>query len=137
MARLAPVMSGIVRFGGSLALILGAMIWIGSSAVMPWSGATASLINFHMLLGILAVLALWLLAAAYAPSGGNTMPLVIAAAVVGLAQAVLGASQPSLDSLGYFWAIQIVHLLLGLGVIGVGEMITMRMKKARVAVAAK
>ncbi|HEU0025844.1 MAG TPA: hypothetical protein VFQ25_01905 [Ktedonobacterales bacterium] len=136
MARIAPAMSGIVRYGGSLALILGVMIWIGSSTMTPWSGASASLINFHMLLGILAVLALWLLAAGYAMTGGNTMPLVISAVVVGLAQAVLGMTQQGLLSDAH-WVIQVLHLLLGLGVIGVGEMMTMRMKKARVAVAAK
>ncbi len=128
MARVAPVMSGIVRYGGLLVLVLGLVIW---------TGTVDFLIPFHMLLGILVVLALWLLAAAYAPAGRAALPLVIAAVVVGLAQAVLGGSQPSLDKLGFFWVIQIVHLLLGLGVIGVGEMITMRMKKARAAVAAK
>lgn len=127
MARIAPVMSGIVRYGGLLTLVLGMVLW---------TGTVDALTPFHMLLGILVVVALWLLAAAFAMTGANSMPLVIAAVVVGLAQALLGMTQEGLLPSAH-WVIQVVHLLLGLGVIGVGEMISMRMKRARVAVAAK
>lgn len=128
MVRIAPVFSGIVRYGGSLALLLGLMIWIGSSVVTPWTRANASLTNFHMLLGILAVLALWLLAAAYAMTGRASMGIVIGAVVVGLLQAILGVTQESLLVNSAHWIIQVLHLLLGIGVIGSGERITMMMK---------
>jgi hypothetical protein len=129
MVRIAPVFSGIVRYGGSLALLLGLMIWIDSSVVTPWAGASASLTNFHMLLGILAVLALWLLAAAYAMTGRASMGIVIGAVVVGLLQAILGVTQEGLLVNSAHWIIEVLHLLLGIGVIGSGERITMMMKK--------
>lgn len=127
MARIAPVMSGIVRYGGLLTLILG---------ILLWTGTMDSLKNIHMLFGILVVLALWLLAVAFTQSTKGGMSLVIAAVVVGLAQALLGMTQEGLLPDAH-WVIQVLHLLLGIGVIGVGEMMTMRMKRARVAVAAK
>lgn len=129
MVRIAPVFSGIVRYGGSLALLLGLMIWIGTSALTPWTAATASLTNFHMLLGILAVLALWLLAIAYAMTGRANMTIVIVAITVGLLQAILGVTQESLLVNSAHWVIQTLHLLLGISVIGSGERITMLMKK--------
>lgn len=130
MVRIAPVFSGIVRYGGSLALLLGILIWIGTSTLTPWTSATASLTNFHMLLGILAVLALWLLAIAYAMTGRANMTIVIVAIAVGLAQALLGVTQASLlPNTSYHWLIQVLHLLLGISVIGSGERITMLMKK--------
>ena len=53
MARIAPVMSGIVRYGGLLTLVLGMLLW---------TGTMDGLNRIHMLFGILVVLALWLLA---------------------------------------------------------------------------
>lgn len=127
MARIAPVMSGIVRYGGLLTLVLGMVLW---------TGTVDALTPFHMLLGILVVLALWVLAVVYAQADRAGMPMALVAFAIGLAQALLGMTQEGLLP-GAHWVIQIIHLLLGLGVIGVGEMMTMRMKKARAAVAAK
>lgn len=126
MARIAPVMSGIVRYGGLLTLVLGALLW---------AGTMDGLKNIHMLFGILVVLALWLLAAAFTQATKGGMPLVASAFALGLAQAILGMTQEQILPTTGHWVIQIVHLLLGIGVIGVGEMMTMRMKKARAAAA--
>jgi hypothetical protein len=127
MARIAPVMSGIVRYGGLLVLVLGMVIW---------TGTMDALVPFHMLLGILVVLALWLLALAYLASGKASIGLAAGAFAVGLAQAALGLTQEGLLPSAH-WVVQIAHLLLGLLLIGMGEMMTMRMKKARAAVAAR
>ena len=128
MAHIAPVMSGIVRYGGLLTLVLGMLLW---------TGTMDGLKNIHMLFGILVVLALWLLAIAFMRATKGGVALVAAAFALGVAQALLGMTQEQILPTTGHWVIQIVHLLLGIGVIGLGEMMTMRMKKARVAVAAK
>ncbi len=124
MARITPVMSGIVRYGGLLTLVLGMLLW---------TGTMDGLKNIHMLFGILVVLALWLLAVAFMQATKGGMPLVATAFALGLAQALLGMTQEGLLPNAH-WVIQIVHLLLGVGVIGLGEMMTMRMKRAGAAV---
>ncbi len=128
MARVAPVLSGIVRYGGLILLALGLVIWVAS---------VSGLVALHMLIGILVVLALWLLALVYILAGSASLPLALGAFVVGLAQGVLGLTQERILPTTGHWVIQVAHLLLGLLLIGMGEMMTMRMKKARVAVAAK
>lgn len=127
MAKIAPVFSGIVRYGGVLVLILGIFLWTGNfDAIKP----------FHMLLGIIVVLSLWALAAAYAMTGKANMGLIIAAVLIGLFQAIFGAEQESILASGPHWIIQIIHLIFGLGVIGLGERITAANKKiARTAAA--
>lgn len=122
MARIAPIFSGIVRYGGTLTLILGLFLWTGNFD---------SLKSYHMLLGIIVVVALWLLAAAYAMSGKANIGVIIAAIILGLAQALLGMTQESMLPTTGHWVIQVLHLLLGIGIIGTGESISMAMKKAR------
>lgn len=128
MARIAPIFSGVVRYGGALSLILGLFLWTGNFD---------SLKSYHMLLGIIVVVALWLLAAAGAMRGKASAGVGIAAIVLGLAQALLGLTQESILPATGHWVIQAVHLLLGLGVIGLGEMITGRMRKASAQVATR
>jgi hypothetical protein len=120
MASFAPVFSGIVRYGGVLVLILGIFLWTGNfDSIKP----------YHMLLGIIVVLALWVLAAIYALTGKANIGVVVAAVVLGLAQALLGVTQESILPDGGHWIIQVLHLLLGLGVIGIGERITVANRK--------
>lgn len=114
-----------MRYGGVLTLVLGIFLWTGNFDALK---------SYHMLLGIIVVLALWLLAGVYAASGKANIGMVSAAIVLGLAQALLGMSQESILPATGHWIIQVVHLLLGLGVIGIGESISMAMKKARPAV---
>lgn len=125
MKGLAPVFHGIVRYGGVITLLLGIFLWTGN-----FDGLTM----YHMLLGILVVLALWLLAIAYAMTGKANIGMVIGAIVLGLAQAALGGTQSAIMPTTGHWVIQVIHLLLGLGVIGIGEGIMSRMKKVSAAV---
>ena len=128
MARVAPVLSGIVRYGGLILLVLGMVMWTGTVDI---------LVPIHMLIGILVVLALWALAGVFLMSEKGGLPLALGAFAVGLAQALLGMTQAQILPTTGHWVIQVAHLLLGVILIGLGEMMTMRMKKARVAVAAK
>lgn len=107
-----------------LALIVGILLWanvLGGGVIM-----------IHMLLGLLAMIALWLLAFGIgtAPKGRN-IGLAIGAFVIGLLLPIVGLGQMNFLSLGSSHVvIQIIHLLLGLGAIGIGEMIAARYKRA-------
>src|SRR5689334_9673387 len=93
----------LVRITGVLLLILGLLFWTGDAL---------GLIPIHMLLGVLLVLALWLLAAT-ASLLGIPLGLAIATALVGLLVAALGFTQDSLFPGAAHWVIQVLHLVLG------------------------
>ena len=103
----------LVRACGVLVLVLGLLFWLGD--------APRSLVPIHMLLGIVLVLALWWLAYMAARAGVGK-GLVAAAVVIGLLTAYLGAAQGSLvPDPSVHWIIQVLHLLLGMAAIGLGE----------------
>lgn len=105
----------LVRACGVIVLVLGLLFWLGD--------APRSLVPIHMLLGIILVLALWWLAYLGARAGVSK-GLVITAVVIGLLTAYIGASQDSLvPDPSMHWIIQVVHLVLGMAAIGVGEAI--------------
>lgn len=107
-----------------LALILGILLW---ADLVP-----GGIVMVHMLLGLLAMISLWLLAFGIgtAPKGRN-MGLAIGAFVLGLLLPIVGLGQLNWLQLGSAHiVIQIIHLLLGLGAIGIGEAIAARYKRA-------
>ena len=112
----------LVRSTGVLLLILGLLIWSGD--------APASLIPVHMLLGLLLVLSLWLLAAV-ASQAGIPAGMAAGVAVSGLIVLILGLVQDSLMPGAAHWAIQVLHLLVGLIAIGSAEMIGGRLRRRR------
>jgi hypothetical protein len=119
------ISSLVVRFGGSLALLLGLLFWINIG-----NGLT----QLHMTLGILVVLALWILATIYARTPNANLGLAIGASVVGLLLLVVGLTQRSLLLNGAHWIIQVIHFLLGVTVIGMGETLTGAIRRAPAAV---
>ena len=88
--------------------------------VLFWTGRALALINVHMLAGVLLVVALWLLAA-LAVRVRLSAGLAALAVVWGLAVLVLGMTQTSLLPGDAHWVIQVVHLLIGLGAVGLAE----------------
>jgi hypothetical protein len=115
------ICSLVVRIGGSLALLLGLLFWIGIGT---------NLTQVHMTLGILVVLALWTLATIYARTPNANLGLAIGASVVGLLLLVVGVTQQSLLLNDFHWIIQAIHFLLGLTVIGMGESLAGAMRRA-------
>ncbi len=113
----------VVRVAGVLALLLGLLFWTGDA--LP-------LIPIHMLLGTLTVLGLWLLAAT-ASQLGAPMGMVIGAGILGLLVLGLGFSQQSLMPGSGHWVVQVVHLLLGMAAVGLGEMIGGRVRRNQMA----
>jgi hypothetical protein len=111
-----------VRVVGVAQLVLGLAFWTGNAL---------GLVDLHQLLGILLVLALWALAA-LAHRAGMPAGLVAGAAVYGLIVLVVGLTQRELLPGSAHWVIQVVHLLLGLGLLGLAENLAIR-AKARLA----
>ena len=96
-----------------------------------WTGNLLGLVDLHQLLGILLVLALWT-QAAMAHRAGVPVGLVAAAAVWGLVVVIVGLTQRELLAGSAHWVIEVVHLLLGIGLIGLAENLAAR-AKARLA----
>ena len=111
----------VLSFAGLLALILGLLFWTNS---------TLNLIQMHMLLGLLAVGALWVIGIGQALSNGGSWGVAASALVVGAAMIVLGWTQSSLMVGELHWIIQVLHLVLGLLVIGMGHMGAARYRKS-------
>src|SRR4029077_7425301 len=85
-----------------------------------WTGHALNLIPAHMLLGIAIVVCLWISAIVAAvsrvPAG-----IVVAAIVWGAVVIALGMTQGTLLPGSAHWVIQVLHLLLGFGAIGLNE----------------
>jgi hypothetical protein len=113
----------VVRVAGVLALLLGLLFWTGDAL---------ALIPIHMLLGTLTVLGLWLLAAT-ASQLGAPMGMVIGAGILGLLVLGLGFSQQSLIPGNGHWVVQVVHLVLGMGAVALGEMLGGRVRRNQIA----
>jgi hypothetical protein len=96
-----------------------------------WTGNALGLVDLHQLLGILLVLALWTMAV-LAYRAGVPAGLVAAAAVYALLVAVVGLTQRELVPGSAHWVIEVIHLLLGIGLVGLAENLATR-AKARLA----
>lgn len=109
----------LIRGCGVILIVLGVLFWTGSAE---------TLVPVHMLLGLILVLALWALAGV-AASSGVSVGLVVLGVVWGLVVLVLGMTQRSLLPGSSHVVIQVLHLLVGLGAIGIAESMGMRIKR--------
>jgi hypothetical protein len=115
------ICSLVVRIGGSLALLLG---------LLRYFNIGPDLVQLHMTLGILVVLALWILATIYARTPNANLGMSIGASVIGLLLLIVGVTQQGLLLNSFHWVIQVVHVLLGLTVIGMGESLASAIRRA-------
>jgi hypothetical protein len=111
-----------VRVAGVVQLLLGLAFWTGN---------LLSLVDLHMLNGILLVLALWT-QAALAHRAGVPARLVAGAFVWGLIVVALGLTQTDLLTGSLHWVVQVIHLLLGIGLLDLADTLATR-AKARLA----
>ena len=114
-----------VRVVGVVQLVLGLAFWTGNAL---------GLVDLHQLLGILLVLAVWTLAA-LAHRAGVAGRVVAGAAVLGLVVPIVGLTQRELLPGSAHWLIQVVHLLLGLGLLGLAENLATRARASLAPVA--
>jgi hypothetical protein len=108
----------LVRATGVLLIILG---------VLFWTGHALGLISIHMLLGLILVLSLWALAA-FAARAGVSAGFVVFAIVWGIIVLALGMTQTRLLPGSAHWVIQVLHLLVGLAAMGIGDSLATRAK---------
>jgi hypothetical protein len=109
----------LIRISGLILIILGIFIWTGNAD---------SIIPLHRFLGFVLVLALWTLAYIASQSGVNPS-LAALAFLWGILAPVLGLTQDHLLTGNAHWVIQIVHLLVGLVAIALGERLAMLIKR--------
>lgn len=115
-----------LRACGVLALILGLLVWFGDGG---------GLIPIHMGLGVLVVLAALVV-------GGTTLQappsrvLAVLTIVVALVLLWVGATQTTMMVGANHIVIQIIHLVLGLAVLALGEISAARFLRARAGLAA-
>jgi hypothetical protein len=107
------IASAVLTLAGLLALILGLLFW---------TGIAVNLMQMHMLLGLLAVGALWVIAIGQAFAKAGSWIIAACALVVGAAIIVLGMTQAALMAGEHHWVIQVIHVALGLLTIGLGHM---------------
>ena len=113
-----------------LALILGILFWVGiiqgaESLRNPWT-------SVHMTLGIIVTICLVILGSLMLTTKGGNAGLGIGAIVLAVLLVALGLGQvqvPALAANSVNWLDKIVHLLLGLLAIGLGEMMGGRYRR--------
>jgi hypothetical protein len=119
MRRATTTAQMLVRAVAVVQLVLGGLFWTGNAL---------DLVPLHQTLGFLLVFGLWTLAALAARAGVRP-PLVALAAVWGLIVPILGLTQTNLLVGSAHWLIEVLHLLIGLGAIGMAEGLAARVKE--------
>jgi hypothetical protein len=99
-----------------------------------WTGNLLGLVDLHQLIGILLVLALWT-QATLAARAGVQPGMVAAAAVWGVVVLIVGLTQRELLPGSAHVVIEVLHLLLGVGAVGLAERLATT-AKARLATVA-
>jgi hypothetical protein len=117
------IASAVLTLAGLLALI---------SGILFWTGTAVNLIALHMLLGFVAVGALWVIGLFQALAQHGSWVIAACALIVGAVMIVLGMMQSALLPGEYHWIIQAIHLAFGLLTIGIGHMAAARYRKASV-----
>ena len=97
--------------------------------IIFWTGNLENLQLVHMLIGFIVVLSLWVIGLAQGFIKGGSFGLAVATFVLGLVLAIVGLYQKNWLPGSAHWIIQVIHLLLGLSAIGLGEMIYARTRK--------
>lgn len=118
----AKIASWVVRLGGLALIVLGLLFWSGNALTLK---------NEHETLGIIVVLALWTLAFVALRKGVN-VGLVVGGLLLGVVVIAFGMTQTSLMSGSTRMVadtIKVIHLLLGLGLISLGEVLAGRIRR--------
>lgn len=121
MQTATTVTQTIIRFTGLVQIVLGLLFWTGNAR---------GLIPVHMLLGLGLVLALWALAGLAARAGIDP-GIVLVAVLWGLLVPALGLTQTSLLPGDFHWLVQLLHLLVGLAALWLGEGLATKIKHVR------
>jgi hypothetical protein len=106
------IASAILSLAGLLALIFG---------ILFWTGLALNLMSLHMLLGFLAVAALWTVGIGQLFSPAGSWIIAACALIVGGLTIYVGLYQSTLMVGQLHWIMQVVHLTFGILTIGLGH----------------
>jgi uncharacterized membrane protein len=111
MRTATTVIRMLIRLLGLVMVVLGLLFWTGNAL---------NFIGLHMLLGMVLVLLLWALSilAARSRVGLGLVALGVAWGVIVVA---LGMTQTRLLPGDFHWVIKLLHLLVGIGAVGIAE----------------
>lgn len=111
----------LIRLTGLILIVLG---------ILFWTGHARNLISIHMLLGLILVVSLWVLAvlALVARVGAG---FAVFAILWGAIVLILGMTQTTLMPGSAHWVIRVLHLLVGLAAMGLGERLGERIRAER------
>ena len=107
------IASAVLSVAGLLALLTGLLFW---------AGIAMNLMSLHMLLGFLAVAALWTIGIGPLFSPGGNWTIATSAAILGILTILVGLYQATLMVGRLHWVIEVIHLTLGILTIGLGHM---------------
>lgn len=109
----------VLRVAALAAIILGILFWTGNADQLQ---------IVHIILGFAVVISLWVLGIAQGLRGGK-FSLALATFIAGFLLAFVGLFQTRWLIGPNHWIIQVIHLLLALAAIGLGEMIGGRYRR--------
>ena len=124
--RTMTIFDWILRIAGSVALVLGLLIWAFQLDIIT---------NIHMLFGLLVTLALLVISFLAALTRGSQL-LGIIGIVYAFILPLLGVNQETLLVGNLHWLIQVLHLFIGIGALALAGIISVRyrrLKQARTA----
>ena len=116
MKPTAIAMRVLIGLTGASLLVLGILFWLGDAlTLIPW----------HVLLGGVLVLCLWLIAG-LAMRAGLSKGLILLLLAWSLVMPALGIMQLHLLPGRYHWLIQALHLAVGVGAVELGQNVVRR-----------
>jgi uncharacterized membrane protein len=117
--KVTSILQMTVRIAGVIELILGILFWTGNAE---------SLVICHIALGSLITLALFVLTyQAYRANVSRWLVLIAAVWAIGLP--IWGLAQGRIFPGTYNWISEVLHLLCGVGAIGVAEILAAQIRK--------
>ena len=109
----------VVRVTGTVQIVTGLLFWTGNAL---------ALLPLHLLSGVVLVLALWVLAVLAARAGAGA-GLAALAGLWGALVVGLGLTQSRLLPGDAHWVVQVLHLLVGLGAMGLAQRLATRTRR--------
>ena len=119
MKRATSLLQNAIRILGVVLIILGFLFWTGHAL---------GLVRFHMSLGFVLVVLLWILAGVGTRAGLQPW-LLILASLWGVLVIVFGMTMGTLLPGRSHELIRVLHFLVGLGAIGLSESVGARIKR--------
>lgn len=119
--RAMTIFDWILRIAGSVALVLGLLIW---------AFQLDNITNIHMLFGLLVTLALLVISLLAAFTRGLRL-LGIIGIVYAFILPLLGMNQETLLIGNLHWLIQVIHMLVGVGSLALAGVISVRYRRLK------